>query len=93
MQIQVQHPKYTTVTLGVSTGTQVQITCDCWDSGLVKYSGGSSAEPEEGALVSAFLRGGERDGWLVKRGIREDKQPFKSKENMALQTPQSLQTA
>lgn len=43
-------------------------TCDCWDRGLVRYSGGSSAEPVGGALPSAFLRGGEREGWLVRRG-------------------------
>ena len=43
------------------------LTCDCWDSGLVRYSGGSSAGPEAGALPSAFLRGGDREGWLVRK--------------------------
>lgn len=46
----------------------ILFTCDCCDRGLVRYSGGSSAVPVVGALPSAFLRGGDRVGWLVRKG-------------------------
>lgn len=73
--------------VSVSSYSVYRITCDCWDSGLVRYSGGSSAGPGAGALPSAFLRGGEREGWLVRKRDLGGKQPIKSEENRLPETP------
>lgn len=47
--------------------------------------------PGVGAFPSAFLSGGERVGWLVKKRVREENQPCQSEESMLLETARSLQ--